>query len=74
MKKTFEENVKELEEIVSKLEKGELSLEDSINNFEEGIKLSKECSSALDEAEKKINILVESEGGELKEEKFEIEE
>ena len=67
--KTFEENLKELETIVAELEKGELTLEESIAKFERGIKVSKECNSKLEEAEKKINILLE--GGE---QKFEIEE
>ena len=67
--KTFEENLKELEIIVAELEKGELSLEDSISKFEKGIKVSKECNSKLEEAEKKIHILLED-----KEQEFEIEE
>lgn len=67
--KTFEENLKELEIIVAELEKGELSLEDAISKFEKGIKVSKECNSKLEEAEKKINILLDG-----KEETFEVEE
>lgn len=58
--KTFEENLKELESIVAELEKGELSLEDSIAKFEKGIKVSKVCNSKLEEAEKRINILLDS--------------
>ena len=68
-RKTFEENLKELETIVAELEKGELSLEDAISKFEKGIKVSKECNSKLEDAEKKINILLEG-----KEEAFEVEE
>ena len=67
--KTFEENLKELETIVAELEKGELSLEDAISKFEKGIKVSKECNSKLEDAENKINILLEG-----KEETFEVEE
>jgi len=67
--KTFEENLKELESIVAELEKGELSLEDSIAKFERGIEVSKICNSKLEDAEKRINILLDSE-----EQKFEIEE
>ena len=67
--KTFEENLKELETIVSELEKGELTLEDAISKFEKGIKVSKECNSKLEDAEKKINILLEG-----KEQEFEVEE
>ncbi len=60
-KKTFEENLKELEGIVFELEKGELGLEDAISKFEKGIAVSKECSNKLDEAEKRINILLDGE-------------
>lgn len=67
--KTFEENLKELEMIVAELEKGELTLDDAIAKFETGIKVSKLCNSKLEDAEKKINILLEG-----KEEKFEVEE
>ena len=67
--KTFEDNLKELETIVAELEKGDLSLEESISKFEMGIKVSKECNSKLEDAEKRINILLNGE-----EQKFEIEE
>lgn len=67
--KTFEDNLKELEAIVTELEKGELSLEDAISKFENGIKVSKECNSKLEDAEKRINILLNGE-----EQKFESEE
>ena len=67
--KTFEDNLKELEAIVAELEKGELSLEDAISKFENGIKVSKECNSKLEDAEKRINILLNGE-----EQKFESEE
>ena len=73
MKKSFEEQIEELEQIGQELEKGDLSLEDSVNKFEEGIKISKECNKTLEEAEKKITILVETENG-IKEENFESEE
>ena len=72
--KTFEENLKELEEIATKLESGDLGLDDAIKEFEKGIKLSKECSNKLDKAEKKINILVQGEDGKLEEENFVSEE
>lgn len=58
----FEKNMKDLEEIVNELEKGDLSLEASISKFEEGVKLSKECNKILEEAEKKITILLEKDG------------
>lgn len=69
--KSFEENVRELEKTVQALEKGELSLEDSIKAFEQGIALSKECNDILDNAEKRINILV---GENLEEQNFIAEE
>ncbi len=72
--KTFEESLNELENIATKLESGNLNLDEAIKEFEKGIKLSKECSEKLDEAEKKINILVQSENGELTEENFIAEE
>lgn len=72
--KTFEESLSELEQIASNLESGNLGLDEAIKEFEKGIKLSKECSQKLDEAEKKINILVQGENGELKEESFIAEE
>ena len=72
--KTFEESLNELENITNELESGNLSLEDAIAKFEVGMKLSKECSKKLEEAEKRINILVESQDGTLKEESFEVEE
>lgn len=69
--KSFEVSLQELEEIARKLEGGNLNLDEAIEAFEKGTKLSKECTKKLDEAEKKINILVQNENGELVEEKFE---
>lgn len=54
----FEENMQNLETIVQELEKGDLNLENSIKKFEEGIALSKKCNDILEEAEKKITILI----------------
>lgn len=67
---SFEEKIKKLDKIVEELEKGEVNLDESLAKFEEGIKLSKECTKILDEAQKKITILLEKEG-KLEEEKFE---
>ncbi len=53
----FEKSLQELEDIVSRMEKGELSLEDSLEHFERGIKLSRECRQALQNAEQKISVL-----------------
>ena len=69
----FEDALSSLESIVEKLERGELSLEESLAAFEEGIRLSRMCSKQLDEAEKKIEILIKGEDGNLKTEKFGLE-
>jgi len=53
----FEEAMVQLESLVSKIEAGNLSLEDSLNEFEKGIKLSKICQKALTEAEQRVKIL-----------------
>jgi len=67
--KNFEELLDKLEEITSKLEKEQLSLDDSVKLFEEGMKISKECNSKLEDAEKRITVLIE-ENNNLKEEDF----
>ena len=72
-KANFEDNMKNLEKIVNELEKGDLNLDESISKFEEGIKISKDCNKILEEAEKKITILLEKDG-ELQEENFSTEE
>ena len=69
----FEKNMSDLENIVTELEKGDLNLDESISKFEEGIKISKECNKILEDAEKKITILLEKDG-EVKEENFVSEE
>ena len=69
-KETFEEKIKDLEDIAKKLESGELNLDDSMKEFEKGMKISKECTKILDDAEKKIMILV-NEDGDIKENKYE---
>lgn len=55
----FEENMKKLETIATDLENDELSLDESVKKFEEGMKVAKDCKKMLDEAEKKITILLE---------------
>lgn len=65
----FEEAIKNLEQIVQELEKGDLNLDESVKKFEEGIELSKKCTKILEEAEKKITILIKD-GEETKEENF----
>ena len=59
----FEEALVRLETIVAELEKGDLPLDDSLKIFEEGIKLSKNCLKMLDDAEKKIEIMVQEKDG-----------
>lgn len=68
----FEESMQKLEEIAKELESGDLDLEASMSKFEEGMKLSKKCNEILENAEKKITILLQKDG-ELVEENFEAE-
>ena len=58
----FEEALEELERLVSSMEEGELSLEDSMKAFEKGIKLTRECQAALQKAEQKVEILLNESG------------
>ncbi len=64
-KQTFEEAFKRLEEIARALEAGELSLDESIAIYEEGIKLINFCSAKLDEAAKKVQKLTRTDDGEF---------
>jgi exodeoxyribonuclease VII small subunit len=54
----FEKKLNRLEEIVQKMEKGDLALDESLKLFEEGVKLSRECNQRLTEAESKVKILM----------------
>jgi exodeoxyribonuclease VII small subunit len=67
----FEDALQRLEEIVDRLETGELPLEDSLKVFEEGVALARRCSKYLEEAEKRIELLTKDESGLLKTEPFE---
>ena len=69
-KENFEESMKKLETIVTELENGNLNLEDSIKKFEEGMAISKKCNEILEEAEKKITVLIKKDDG-VEEEDFE---
>lgn len=69
----FEEAMQELEMIAKELEKGDLTLEESVSKFEEGMKLSKQCNTIIEEAEKKISILLQKDE-KMVEETFEVEE
>lgn len=62
---SFEEALRELEDIAEKLEKGQLSLEDSIKAYEKGMELKKICSDRLTEAEAKIEFLAKGGNGEI---------
>ena len=70
----FEEALARLEAIVAELERGELPLEDSMRIFEEGIKLSKVCLKMLDDAERRVEILVKDKNGRKRTRPFELEE
>ena len=56
----FNKGLVELEEIISKMESGELSLEDSLKYFEEGVKIHRQCHAALTDAEQRISVLSEN--------------
>jgi exodeoxyribonuclease VII small subunit len=60
---TFEEALKNLENVVARLESGEIKLEESIRLFEEGMKLSSLCQKRLDDADRKIEVLLRKPGG-----------
>lgn len=62
----FEDQLKRLEDIVGKMESGDLTLDDSLKLYEEGVKLSQSCTKRLEEAQKRIEILLRSSSGELK--------
>ena len=66
----FEENMEQLEKVVQELENGKLNLDDSIKKFEEGMNLSKKCNEILEQAEKKITVLIKN-GEKIEEEDFE---
>lgn len=68
--KDFEKALKGLEDIVSKLEKGDLALEEALKLFEEGVRVSSFCSSKLEEAERKIEILTRDRKGQLQPQPF----
>ena len=67
----FEASLKKLEEIVKRLETGTLTLEDSLKAFEEGVKHAAFCTSRLDDAERRVEVLLKQKDGSLKREPFE---
>ncbi|MDT4329262.1 exodeoxyribonuclease VII small subunit [Methylomonas sp. MED-D] len=58
----FEEAMEELEKLVEQMERGDISLEESLKSFERGIKLTRTCQQALQDAEQKVHILLEKNG------------
>ena len=73
-KKKFENAIEELEKIVQRLEDSELPLDEALSLFEDGIKLSRFCSQKLDEAEKKVQILLKDDKGNISQELFDEQE
>ena len=72
--KKFEASLSRLEEIVTSLEGGELPLEQSLKLFEEGIKLARICNARLEEAERKVEVLLKDKAGRMTARPFEDEE
>jgi exodeoxyribonuclease VII small subunit len=70
-KQTFENAMKQLEQIAQELEAGELSLEMAMKKFEEGIQLSRFCTKKLDETERRISMLLQDSDGAIQEVPFE---
>jgi exodeoxyribonuclease VII small subunit len=58
----FEQSLTDLQSLVERLENGELSLEDSLSAFEQGVRLTRDCQAALAQAEQKVQILMERDG------------
>lgn len=69
----FEAALKRLEEIVKKLESGDLPLDSALELFEEGIKLSRFCNATLGQAERRVEILLKNESGQVRAVPFETE-
>ena len=61
----FEEHLTQLEKVVEKLERGDLTLDESVRLFEDGMKLSSACKQELEQAEGRIQVLVEGKGGKM---------
>ncbi len=69
----FEQSLTDLQSLVERLENGELSLEDSLTAFEQGVRLTRDCQAALAQAEQKVQILMERDG-ELEEAPFDADQ
>lgn len=72
--KDFEQALRRLEEIVGKLEAGEMPLEESLKLFEEGMQVSRYCANKLEEAERKVEVLLKQSDGQYKEETLQFDE
>ena len=70
-KKTFEEAITRVGEIVKELEGGDITLEESLTMFEEGVALTKTCNSLLDGAQQKVTMLLKNAQGEVQETEYE---
>jgi exodeoxyribonuclease VII small subunit len=64
--KSFETSLRELERIVEQLEAGDLPLEQSLELFEQGVRLSRDCQRRLDEAEQKVEVLLRGDDGTIR--------
>ena len=70
----FEDSLSQLETLVSALESGDLSLEESLKSFETGIRITRECNQALKEATQRVELLTRNQQGELQSEPFDAPE
>jgi exodeoxyribonuclease VII small subunit len=71
---SFEEHLKQLETVVERLERGDLTLDESVRLFEQGMKLSTACKQELEQAEGRIQVLVDAKGGKMQVAELELEE
>jgi exodeoxyribonuclease VII small subunit len=62
---SFEDALAELEQLVNRLERGDISLEESLQSFERGVNLTRTCQKALQEAEQKVQVLIEKNGSQV---------
>ena len=67
---SFEDNLRQLEQLVQQMEQGELTLEQSLSTFEQGVALTRACQQALDQAEQKVNLLLQDEKGAISRQPF----
>jgi exodeoxyribonuclease VII small subunit len=70
----FEERLTQLEQVVEKLERGELSLDESVRLFEEGVKLSDACKAELEKADGRVQVLVEGRNGKMQAAEMDLDE